>query len=516
MLREVTVENGKLLGIPAADPRITAFKGIPYAAPPVGPLRWKAPQPAENWEGVRDCSRFAPISMQETPGLNPNDIYTKEWHVDSSIPISEDSLYLNVWTPAKSADEKLPVMIWIYGGAFNNGYTAEMEFDGERIARRGVILVSIAYRLNVFAWLAHPELTAEDPDGPNGNFGFLDQRAAFQWVKRNIAAFGGDPDNVTVFGQSAGAGSILAHLVSKRSVGLFNRCIVMSGGGIREGKSRPNNTREEQEAIGVKFQKFLGCENFAQMREIPAEELMRKALEFMRLPDSPRFPFTHFTDGWFLDTDWTEAQLKNERQMVPVIAGHTTNDFRRPPFGVNDMDSLKKYVEDRYEDRADEFLKLIEFDKGDYEHSMDLLCVPLQEVGSAIWEEYNARMGNDPIYGYTFDGEMPGDNAGAFHSSDLWFVFETLAKCWRPFQGKHYDLARKMCNYWTNFAKNGDPNGLDNDGTPMPEWRPYTLDAPYEMYFGDTVHMRTERNPVIKFIVDWSIDWHKANPYSSK
>ncbi|MBR5065206.1 MAG: carboxylesterase family protein, partial [Oscillospiraceae bacterium] len=185
-------------------------------------------------------------------------------------------------------------------------------------------------------------------------------------------------------------------------------------------------------------------------------------------------------------------------------------------FGVKDMESLRKYAEDRYEDRAEEFLSIIEYDKGDFQHSMDLACVPMQEVGSAIWEEYNARMGNDPIYGYTFDGEMPGDNAGAFHSSDLWFVFETLAKCWRPFQGKHYDLARKMCNYWTNFAKTGDPNGLDNDGTPMPEWRPYTLEEPYEMYFGDTVHMRTERNPVIKFIVDWSIDWHKEHPYSSK
>ena len=175
MLREVRVENGLVRGIPAADPRITAFKGIPYAAPPVGELRWRAPQPAADWEGVRDCARFGPIAMQETPGLDPNAFYSKEWHVDPEIPMSEDCLQLNIWTPAKSADEKLPVMVWIFGGGLYNGYPAEMEFDGERFARRGVILVSVNYRLNAFGFLAHPEITKECPEFPT-NFGHLDQR----------------------------------------------------------------------------------------------------------------------------------------------------------------------------------------------------------------------------------------------------------------------------------------------------------------------------------------------------
>ena len=230
MLRETKTENGWVRGIPAADPRITAFKGIPFAAPPVGDLRWRAPQPAENWEGVRDCARFGPISMQETPGVGGG-FYDKEWHVDPDIPMGEDCLYLNVWTPAKSADEKLPVMVWIFGGGMTCGYTAEMEFDGERIARRGVILVSVNYRLSVFGYLAHPALTEEaKAHGEIGdNFALLDQQAGIRWVKRNIAAFGGDPENITVFGQSAGGRSTWMQVVSPTNKGLFQKAIVQSG-----------------------------------------------------------------------------------------------------------------------------------------------------------------------------------------------------------------------------------------------------------------------------------------------
>ena len=160
MLRQTVTENGAVRGFPGTDARITVYKGIPFAAPPVGENRWKAPQPAENWEGVRECYEFGPITMQAVPGINPDAFYAKEWHVDPEVPMSEDGLYLNVWTPAKRTDEKLPVMVWFFGGGFREGYAWEMEFDGERIAHRGVILVSVAYRVNVFCFLAHPELTA--------------------------------------------------------------------------------------------------------------------------------------------------------------------------------------------------------------------------------------------------------------------------------------------------------------------------------------------------------------------
>ena len=211
MLRLAKTENGWVRGLPAADPRITSFKGIPFAAPPVGDLRWRPPQPAADWEGVRDCFTFAPIAMQNRITADPKNLYDREWHVDPDIEMSEDCLYLNVWTPAKSADERLPVFVWIYGGGLASGYTAEMEFDGERLARRGIVVITIAYRVNYFGFMAHPEITAENPDAP-ANFGHLDQRAGIAWAKRNVAAFGGDPDNITVGGQSMGGFSVAAQI----------------------------------------------------------------------------------------------------------------------------------------------------------------------------------------------------------------------------------------------------------------------------------------------------------------
>ena len=228
MLRRVKIENGIVEGLPAADPRITSFKGIPFAAPSVGENRWRAPQPAKNWDGVLKAYAFAPISMQATPGLNKNDIYTREWMVDPEIPMSEDCLYLNVWTPAKSPDEKLPVYVWFFGGGLQVGHPAEMEFDGERIARRGIVVVTVNYRLNVFGFLCHPEITAEAPDAP-ANFGNLDQQFGICWVKRNIAVFGGDPDNITIGGQSAGGGSVMSQLTAANEEGLFQKVIIQSG-----------------------------------------------------------------------------------------------------------------------------------------------------------------------------------------------------------------------------------------------------------------------------------------------
>lgn len=226
MLRTVQTENGWVQGIEAADPRITAFKGIPFAAPPVGENRWRAPQPCEDWDGVRECYRFAPISMQSVPGIGDN-VYIREWHVDPEIAMDEDCLYLNVWTGAKEVTEKQPVLVWFFGGGLQCGYPAEMEFDGERIARRGVVVVTVNYRVNVFGFLAHPQLTEEQPDAPT-NFGSLDQQAALRWVQRNIAFFGGDPGNVTIAGQSAGGGSVMSQMACMDNEGLFHRAVVMS------------------------------------------------------------------------------------------------------------------------------------------------------------------------------------------------------------------------------------------------------------------------------------------------
>ena len=225
MLRCTKTQNGLVQGYPGSDARITVYKGIPYAADTSGKNRWRAPQPVENWDGVRLCYEFGPITMQAIPGKDPNAFYSKEWHVDPDIAMSEDCLQLNIWTPAKSTEDKLPVMMWIHGGGMQEGYGHEQEFDGEHFAKRGVILVSITYRLNVFAFMAHKELTAAQPDAPC-NFGLLDMVAALKWIKRNIVNFGGDPENVTIFGQSGGGAAVQYLCCSPMTVGLFQHAII--------------------------------------------------------------------------------------------------------------------------------------------------------------------------------------------------------------------------------------------------------------------------------------------------
>ncbi len=494
MLRKVLTENGWVEGIPAADPRITAFKGIPFAAPPVGDLRWRAPQPVKNWEGVRKAYTFAPISMQETPGAgDPEALYNKEWHVDPEIPMGEDCLYLNVWTPAKTGKEKLPVLFWIFGGGLQCGYPAEMEFDGERIARRGVILVSVNYRVNVFGFFAHPELTAAAGDEPCANFGLLDQRAGMEWVKRNIAAFGGDPENITIFGQSAGGGSTTAHVTSPMDEGLFQKAVIQSGGGFCPGFNQDYNSLEQQEKIGEGFLQYLGVSSIEEARKIDAKTLYEKAVEYP-VPiknGRPSLKWNMVIDGRFLKEDPVSAILHKRRWPVPLMMGNTLDEFPAvPPF--SSLEDVKTYAQAEFGEDAGEYLSLCDFASGDLEHIRRKATYNAFELGNLLWAEKNAGLGKLPIYLYRFNPEMPGDSSGSFHSSELWFVFETLAKCWRPFRGKHYDLARQMCNYWTNFAKTGDPNGPDDDGSPMPHWEPYTESSPRAMYFGDAPAMDEE------------------------
>ena len=283
MIRTAKTENGMVRGIEAADPRITAFKGIPFAAPPVGENRWRAPQPAADWEGVREAYRFAPISMQSIPGLG-TDIYCREWHVDPQIDMDEDCLYLNVWTGAKDASEKRPVLVWFFGGGLQCGYPAEMEFDGERLARRGIVVVSVNYRVNVFGYLAHPDLTAQQPEAPS-NFGSLDQQAGLRWVARNIAAFGGDPGNVTIAGQSAGGGSVLSQMSCKDNEGLFQKAIIMSAmirSPYRKGGIGDPEKLDSAERNGAAFFDFLGVKTLEEARKLDAAFIRDRYDEYTR------------------------------------------------------------------------------------------------------------------------------------------------------------------------------------------------------------------------------------------
>ncbi len=479
MLKTVKTENGFVRGLPAADPRIISFKGIPFAAPPVGKLRWRAPQPAADWEGVRDCLEFAPISMQSIPGLDPDMIYTREWNVDPQIPMDEDCLYLNVWTPAKSADEKLPVYVWFFGGGLQWGNAAEMEFDGERLARRGIVVVTITYRLNVFGFLAHPEVWAENPEAP-ANFGNLDQQYALFWTKRNIAAFGGDADNITIGGQSAGGGSVLTQLNCEKNKGYIQKAIVESGIFHDPYQDRMKLTREQALEQGERFFEYLGVKNLEEARALPAEYIRDKNDAFGAfwgtIPDGVYQTDTYWNNmaaGKFLD--------------VPILTGYTFDEFLTEP-AAKDWEGLSQMAEERLGGQAQEFLSLIRAGSEDAAQAAANARISSVELGIRRMEELLRRNGaKAPMYLYGFGPEIPGwDNPGSFHSVDLWFFFETLAKCWRPFTGKHYDLARWMCNYWAEFIKKGDPNGLDADGSQMPEWNAFSAEKPMRMTFRDS------------------------------
>ena len=454
MIRSAVTENGKVRGLPADDPRVTVFRGIPFAAPPVGDRRWRAPQPADDWEGERACYEFGPISMQDQPGVG-NDLYCREWHVDPDIPVSEDSLYLNIWTGAKSTDEKLPVLVWIYGGAFQWGYTAEMEFNGERLARHGVILVSIAYRLGVFGFMAHPDLTEEDGEHP-ANFGLLDIKAGLSWVYRNIEAFGGDRENITLAGQSAGGAAVSYMLADPENEHMIKRVSIFSGL-IRnpfmfDGIIQPKGL-SEAEHNGEEFLKFIGCSSVAEARKLDAVFIRDRYAEYAK--DHPRF--VPCTDGACAAGDPFVLMQKGNIPDIPFMAGYTEDEFT--------------YNIPVRADLTEEKLKLIKADVTEKDGMKKFNIV--QNSVRTIADAHAANGLKKPFYSYRFGPSVPGyDNPGAFHSCDLWFFFENVQKCWRPYGGLHYALARRMCDYWTNFIKTGDPNGAGYDGQTLPEWRP--------------------------------------------
>ena len=477
MLRQVKTENGWLHGIEAADPRITAFKGVPFAAPPVGENRWRAPQPCENWEGVREAVRFGPISMQWVPGLG-DDIYCREWHVDPEIPMGEDCLYLNVWTGAKSADEKRPVLVWFFGGGLQCGYTAEMEFDGERIARRGIVVVTINYRVGALGFLTHPQISAEQPDAP-ANFGNLDQQAGLRWVQRNIAAFGGDPENVTIAGQSAGGGSVMTQLACKANAGLFSKAAVMSAmifdPYMRREVGRPELLKDAEKK-GEDFFAYLGVKTLEEARAIDAVTLQRSYEKYMET----HIPFFTVQDDLICTGDPIARYVKGDCVDVIMMAGNTGCEFPNS-IDAESEEQLAAEAKRLFGDKAEEFLLIPEAKQKKegmgYAVTSGIECT-VKGVFSQIAK--SGRKG----YCYCFDPDIPGwDNPGTFHSSDLWFFFETLAKCWRPFTGRHYDLARQMCDYFCNFIKTGNPNGHDLNGEALPEWAAWSADAPCTMRF---------------------------------
>lgn len=470
MLRETKVENGRVKGVACGWPSITAYYGIPYAAPPVGKLRWHEPMPAADWEGVRDCAR--PSAKCPQLGVEPGGFFEREFYPIKE-EMSEDCLYLNIWTPAQSTSEKLPVIFWVHGGAFMTGYGHSAHFDGEHFARQGVILVTINYRLNVFGWMVDKELSAESEHGVSGNYGLLDQIFALKWVRRNIAAFGGDPDRITIAGQSAGAACVQALCSSPLCRGDFAGAIFQSGGGIDALPGMKYPALADVEAV-MDIQKSLGVANIAEARELSAEELLARWLKTMPGKQIWRTPVI---DGYVLPKDSAQIVYDDEAAHVPYLIGFTAKEgiVTTPT-----IESFRAWAKDAFGDKADEFLALVNPTEENFEEIKKALFTECLQAGTAAWALTLEKQNRGPVYVYELARDLPGDNMGPFHAADLWYVFKTFMRAWRPWEGRDFEVARDMNTYWANFAK-----GLDPNGDRMPQWAPYTAASPQVMVFGN-------------------------------
>lgn len=509
MLRKVKVKNGVLKGLVGKDPRITVFRGVPYAKPPVGDLRWKAPQPAEDWKGVKKCYEYPDMAMMRVhPGLD-DDFYTKELHPTAAeYKMSEDCLYLNIFSPAVSEDEKLPVFFYIHGGGLQDGYSYEVEFDPERVARRGVIVVMAGYRLGLFGFLAHPQITKETPDGEVvSNFGLQDQSMAIHWVYENIKAFGGDPKRIVICGQSAGARSVQAQICTTMNGGIVKGAIIQSGVSMMFGdEDNPIAdipSLEEAEKYGVDFLHAIGIDSLKEAKKTDAHELMRRLAEVFK---KTRYVFGMCVDGKFVRESAPSAYYNNRMADIPILIsvcqGETQSGFIKG--SLNYADYLRKA--EKYGDGKAEFLNLA---RASNDEEADALTAGDSFnnflSGSRGFCELCSSMGKKVYYGI-FDHDIPGDEAGSFHGSDLWFMFDSLGNSWRPFEGKHYDLARQVTSYWINFVKCGNPNGTDYNGNPLPEWRPYRKEDRAVIRFKDVaVPEVLEECPVLDFRLAFGI-----------
>jgi len=454
----VRVDTGRLKG--AVNNGVTAFKGIPYAAPPEGALRWKAPQPAPDWKGVRDALEFGPRCMQ-------GNIFGDMVFRDKGP--SEDCLYLNVWTPAASAKARLPVMVWVYGGGFAAGATSEPRQDGENVAKKGVLVVSMNYRLGVFGFFAHAELAKESGHDSSGNYGLLDQVAALQWVHRNIDRFGGDPGKVTIFGESAGSFSVCALMASPLARGLLHGAIGESGaffGTILDLKPLAQSMEAD-----AKFAESLDAHSLAELRAKPAADLLAAASKKDTIRFAPNI------DGYFLPQSVREIFASGKQSHVPLLAGWNRDEGNyRGIFGKDEPTAANfaAFAQKRFADKAGDFLKLYaaETDEQAKRAAQDLAGDQFIAFSTWKWLEMQGATGGSPLYRYEFDDAPPvPDNSqerGAYHSAEIEFVFGALAAHDLPWRPEDKSLSDLMSTYWSNFAKTGDPNGPG-----LPLWPAY-------------------------------------------
>lgn len=460
-LVEGTIERG-----------ITVYKGIPFAAPPTGDFRWRAPQSPKSWNGVLKANNFAPAAPQtEIRFLN-----------ELKYGSSEDCLYLNIWKPSNSNGKKLPVLVWIHGGAFTTGTTSNPGYSGEQLAKKEVIVVSIAYRLGIFGFLAHPELTAESENKTSGNYGLLDQIFALKWIQKNIESFDGNPNSVTIMGESAGGQSVHLLAASPLAKGLFHKAISMSGGIFKPSVTKPEEDVMKPlklaEEDGLKFGKKIGANSLKELRNMDMKILVEKQ-NAGPLGGS----FSPITDGYVIPDDIYKIYEEGNYTDIPVLLGTTSDEGTLFTLGSKASD-YKDYVLKHFGPISDKILKLYPVgtnDNSTMRSAADLVRDSYLGWYNYTWATLQTRTGKSPLYVYYFDQIQPNSLVTAFfksnkpsHGSDIPYVFGILDS---KYTGEDKQLSDLMATYWTNFAKNGDPNGES-----LPLWPVYNIDHPKAMH----------------------------------
>lgn len=472
----VKVEGGLVAGVPGDDASVMTFKSIPFAAPPVGDLRWRAPEAVIPWKGLHATNKYPPSCIQDIPTSNPP--WTYEFMAHNEI--GEDCLYLNVFTPAKTAAEKLPVFVYIYGGGFQQGGTAVPIYDGEGLAKKGLVVVTINYRVGVLGFLAYPELTKESGHAASGNYGLLDQIAALRWIQKNIAQFGGDPEKVTIDGQSAGGAAVHDLTASPLARGLFERAIVESGGSTvgRGGMTNSPPSLAAAEDAGKRFAEQKGAHSLAELRAMSWQKLIEAG------PGGAQ-RFAPIVDGYVLPAGFMTVIAEGKQNDVATLTGSALGELGGIG-GPQKAVTLAEYearARQRFGAMADEFLKL-------YPASTDEEAQAAQQqsardqalVAQYLWARTRAKTAKTKVYEYLWDHTLPGPDSakyGAFHSSELPYTLNNLHTSDRPFTEDDRRIAAMMSSYWANFTATGDPNGKG-----LPEW-PAVGEKPQVMEVGD-------------------------------
>jgi para-nitrobenzyl esterase len=492
----VQLESGSLAGDWNVDHSVCVFKGVPYARPPIGSLRWRPPQPLPRWSGTRLAFTFGPRCVQ--PNRSPHAV-----GYFGPEPESEDCLYLNVWTTAPARGEKRPVMVWLHGGAFLVGSGSLPIFDGSRLAKRGAVVVTVNYRLGRLGFLAHPQLSAEQPYRASGNYGLLDQIAALRWVEANIAVLGGDPGRVTIFGQSAGSSSVSSLMASPLAKGLFHRAIGQSGGAFFAPILAPLDVAE---AAGMAFARALGANTIEELRAKPIGEVQfRRPMENGTLKETydaadpkgiDRTTGWSVIDGYVHPDRVMDVFARGEQNDVPLLTGATADEGTTQPAAAS-LAEFERRARAEYGSMADAFLA--RFPAKD---DAEAILASRRAIGTRVfnwenwtWANMQVKTGRFPVYLYHFAHVPPkpsfpgrkGDlerELGAFHTAEIPYVFQTLeARDW-PWREVDRKMSELMARYWLNFATSGDPN--DDD---LPTWPRYAPQQPTTLFFDQGVRV---------------------------